>query len=342
VRPRDLIPALVLLTTVVRAAPVGPSVGGEVPRHPSVPRSLSGITCMADGTFLAVADDARKGESGLYRVGISLSDDGEKILSATVSTNDMVRLEGAVDLEAVAWDPLSGRVWAADESKRTIAEYDPETGRRLSLLELPAVMRTARGNLGYESLTISPDGRTLWTCNEEALSVDGCRSSFATGTVVRLLKYVRPDARTHWKLAAMYPYRTEKWRNPRPFGSLCRRGVADLTALPDGSLLVLERDLSFTESFSGELSFAVFRLPRPESATDVTALSSLDGDVAWEPAAKVEVASGHGALVAYGNFEGMCLGPKRTDGRQTVLLVSDAGDGFSRALVLPLVLSDVD
>ena len=51
-------------------------------------------------------------------------------------------------------------------------------------------MKKINGNYGFESLTISGDGLTLWTANEEALTVDGDRSSYSDGTIVRLVKYV--------------------------------------------------------------------------------------------------------------------------------------------------------
>jgi hypothetical protein len=43
--------------------------------------------------------------------------------------------------------------------------------------------------------------------------------------------------------------------------------------------------------------------------------------------------------LAFGNYEGICLGPRLPDGRLSVLLVSDAGDGVSPPMILPMAFS---
>lgn len=306
------------------------------------PRSLSGITYAGGNTFYAVADDASNGENGIYPYTITLSADGKTVSSATTcTTNNAVKLSGTSDLEAIAFDPASGNVWVADESKKTIKEYNPTTGAIISTLDYPAIMKQNVGNYGFEALTISGDGLTLWTCNEEALTCDGARSSYSAGTTVRLVKFTRATVRDAWTLAAMYPYTTEKWKYSEDVSSKARRGVSDLCALPDGSLLVLERDLSFSSPFSGYLSFAVYHVVNPDWATDVSSFVSLS-NTTWNAVSKTSLATGSGSLFSYGNFEGMCLGPRLSNGNLSVLLISDSGDGYSEPMIQPLVLSGLD
>ncbi len=304
------------------------------------PQPLSGITYAGGNSYYTVSDNGAT--YGLYTCTIQLSDDGKTINSFQVATtNNAVKPSGTSDLEGVAYDPSTGNVWMADESKKTIKEYNPTTGATVQSLDIPAVMKSNASNYGFESLTMSGDGLTLWTCNEEGLTCDDSVSSYSKGTVVRLNKFTRPTVNDGFTLAAMYPYQTEKWRYSQDVSNKARHGVADLCALPDGSLLVLERDLSFSSSISGTLTFYIYHVDT-SSATDVQSYASLSNGVAWTAASKTLLASEGKSLFSYGNFEGICLGPRLSNGNLSILLMSDAGDGYSEPMIYPLVLSGLD
>ena len=311
------------------------------------PDPLSGITYAGGSSYYAVADNGVA--CGLYPCTITLGSDGKTVSSfAIATTNNVVRLSGTSDLEGVAYDPATGNVWAADESKKTIKEYDPATGAVVQSLTIPPIMTKNASNFGFESLTISGDGLTLWTANEEALTVDGSLSSYADGTVVRLVKYTRATINDKFELAAMYPYKTEKWTCQYDYSNKARCGVADLCALPDGSLLVLERELSFssTSGFSiflgaSVLGWKVYHIADPTQATDVKDYPSLQDGV-WAKEIKTLLASDSDDLTSYGNFEGICLGPRLSNGNLSVLLISDSGDGWSQRRLFPLVLSGLN
>ncbi|HSA22087.1 MAG TPA: esterase-like activity of phytase family protein, partial [Myxococcota bacterium] len=55
-------------------------------------------------------------------------------------------------------------------------------------IALPAHFAQARSNKSLESLSLSPDGRTLFTMNEAALSSDGPLATATGGTRLRLLR----------------------------------------------------------------------------------------------------------------------------------------------------------
>jgi hypothetical protein len=105
--------------------------------------------------------------------------------------------------------------------------------------------------------------------------------------------------------------------------------------LPDGSLLVLERELSFggssplTALSTASLFFAIYRVDTTQGGTRSCA----------SEIRKEKLASGGGSVFASGNYEGICLGPRLPGGKWSVLLVSDAGDGASPPNILPMVLS---
>ena len=334
------------LTALTSAAAADISVAvGKVFQRPSVPKSLSGITYAGGNRFWTVADDGTGAEGGLYACTIDLGPEGTNVVSFSIcSTNERVRLGTASDLEGCAFDPATGRVWATDEGGRNIREYDPATGEQVGGVHVPYILTTHPGNFGFEALSMRGDGLALWTANEEALVGDGDRSSHTAGTTVRLAKFSRPTIRDDFALEAMFPYTTDPWTYAKDYRGTARCGVAGLCALPDGSLLLLERELSFDDKtlfgipYVFRLGWRVYRVERPGNATDVKDFESLKDGTTWKGVEKTLLAEGAGAS----NCEGICLGPRLADGRLSVLLVSDAGDGYSSALVQPLVLSGLD
>ena len=126
---------------------------------------LSGITYAGGSSYYIVQDngDGR----GLYSATINLSSDGKSITGYSLSASPVVP-SGTSDTEGVAYDPASGNVWIAEEEGKTIKEYNPQAGTEIQSLTIPAVLKRINGNFGFESLTISGDGLTLWTCNDDS------------------------------------------------------------------------------------------------------------------------------------------------------------------------------
>lgn len=311
------------------------------------PMSTSGITYAGGNTFYAVADDRgdlMTNEGGLYTYTINLSSDGKTITSATSTlTNQVVKLENGYDQEGIAYDPATGDVWVSDEVRKSIRRYNPKTGKLLETLDYPTILKNnAVGNFAVEGLTISGDGLTMWFANEEALTCDGERSSYTSGTDCRLYKFVRQTVHEKFKPAGQFVYRTENWKYAQDVKSKARRGIAGLCALPDGSLLILERDLSFANALYGYLGYYVYRVATPEWATDVTSVASLKTDTTWTAVSKTLLVSDSKSLFSFGNFEGICLGPRLSDGNTSILLISDAGDGYSEPMIQPLVLKGLN
>ena len=344
--------ALVFGALGERALPLSLTVGTPW-RRPPLPASLSGITWAGGTNYYAVSDDSFTGEVGLYPMTLELASNGLSVVSCSIpSPTNRIQLAKAYDLEAVVFDAANGTVWAADESRHAVREYRLSDGAVLRALPLPDDLRHTRANLGIESLALSADGKTLWTCTEEALPCDGARSSPTNGTTVRLLKYVRPTVHGDFALAESFPYTTDAWCQAHDFRGKGRRGVSGLCALPDGSLLVLERELSFggsnplTALSTASLFFAIYRV---DPTTDGTRCCGTAAKMAAPHTGgarrcasgirKEKLASGGGNVFASGNYEGICLGPCLPDGKWSVLLVSDAGDGASPPYVLPMSLS---
>lgn len=325
------------------------SAGRDYVRPPELPRSMSGLAYAGGKTYYTIAEEygstAKHVESWhLYKMEIDLDKDG-KTVSGVRLLNHGVALEGGCDVEAVAYDPLNGTVWAADETKQSIGEFNPETGKCLRLASFPDFLRKTDPWFGFEGLVIAGDGLTMWAANEEALTVDDSLSSPEKGTTVRLVKFTRTDARADWSCVAMYPYTVSKWTQRYSYGKAGRRGVSELAVLPDGSLLVLERELSSriagTSLLAGAGVTLVMSLVRvtPEALAavpNVKDIPSLKESTAWKPVAQEVLWSRN---VGWSNYEGLCLGTRLADSAYSVLAVTDKGDEpLLNAKILPFVL----
>lgn len=330
---------------------------GTAKSRGTYPRGLSGLTYLGGNSYYSVCDNGV--EIGLYPCTIALGSDGLSVSSfSTIATNQAVKLSGTSDLEACAFDPATSNLWVADEAGATIKEYTM-AGTVVQTLSYPAILKSKRhdNNRGFEALTISGDGLTMWTCTEEGLTIDSDISAQGSGTLIRLVKFSRATVNDKFELAAMYPYLTDGWHNPygleasgAAHGSGSgRRGVAALTALPDGSLLVLERECSsdtagndFWAKLGAEFYYSVYRVSDFASATDVKG-SEYDVGLASVPAVRVlktRVISDF--IEGLANYEGMCLGPRLSNGKATILMVTDSGDGNTSSSVLPFTLEGLD
>lgn len=268
---------------------------------------LSGLSYVSGDEWLAVSDTT--GE--LFRLTIALNPGTGAIMSAGVVSG--LELAGAADLEGVAYDPTTGTAWVSDEIGPAIRRHDLTSGAVVQTLSLPAVFDHVDGDRSLESLTRDPATGALWTANEEALTVDGSRSTTEAGTVVRLQKFDATGAPV-----GQWAYVTDPISADSPLITQERSGVSDLVALPDGRLLVLERELggSFLPDYRSAIYLVDF-----DGATDVSSLAGLIGQ-SYAPVGKTLLWKGD---FQFENYEGIGLGPVLEDGSISLLLISDDG-----------------
>jgi hypothetical protein len=287
---------------------------------------LSGITWAGGTQYYAVADSG----AGLFPVSISINSTTGAITAATLSPK--VTLAGGVDVEGVAYDAASNSVFVSDETGPAIRRHNLTTGALIANLTVPAIYANIRGNFGLESLTRNAAG-VMWTANEEALSVDGPTSTFggtgtANGTWVRLQKFDAALAP-----AGQWAYRTDSIRADAVGITRERSGVSDLLVLPDGRLIVLERELggSPIPDFRDTLYLVDFT-----GATDVSSLGALASG-GFSGVTKTALWTGF----SFNNYEGIALGPQLANGDYVLVLVSDNGDGISGQNLQTLRISNV-
>ncbi len=319
--------SILLAATDVRAAEwmvVDPGQGA-VPLAGSSATELSGLTWLGDNAFLAVSDNG----GPMFPLTIEVDTADGTVISAYIATG--IPLAG-IDLEGIAFQPGSGRVFVSDESGPQIRIHEADTGTLVGSVAVPAVFANVRSNLSLEALAWDKTGQFLWTGNEEALSVDGPVSSLVAGTTVRLQRF---DATL--QPAGQWAYVTEPL--PGDIGAPGRdvelSGLPELIVLPDGEVLALERAVGAGAAIRHRL----FQID-VSAATDTSTIPSLSGTT-FVPVTKTLLWQRDVLLT---NLEGATVGPTLADGAFSLLLVSDNGSNLNQALyplaVRPRVCGD--
>ena len=235
----------------------------------------------------------------------------------------------------------------SDEVGISIKEFMPVLAAKsvspLREAPVPQIYRDGLlGGRGLEALGLSPDGLTMWTANEEALTCDGERSSRSVAAVVRLTRFIRANAYDNWTVAGQWAYKCEK-ATESAVDSYEFCGVSGLCALPDGSLLVLERETS--TKTCGRVQIYRLTANTFAAATDVSGIAALreaNYSVLSKGSALFELTGGGvslwdivralgGASIDIIVYEGICLGPKLSDGSLSVLLVADGGEETTKS-----------
>ncbi len=187
-----------------------------------------------------------------------------------------------------------------------------------------------RNNLAFESLTISPDQKTLFTATENALFQDGVVADVNVGTRSRIVQYNLVSGQPEKE----YLYITDKVAvAPNPADQFATNGLVDLLAIDDrGTLLAVER--SFATGAVGTVNntgntIKIYEITL-QGATDISTTDSLSGLTTQQleaiaPVQKRLLLNLDSLALSTGtdNIEGIAFGPKLADGRQSIVLVSD-------------------
>ncbi len=280
---------------------------------PCAARELSGIAWLGGDRYVAVSDKSRT----LALLKITLDPKTGSI--GTPEARDGATLAAGTDLEGIAFDAATGTIYVSDEEGPAIREHNLSDGSLIKQLPVPEIYRSIRPNLGFEALTIQPDGQALWTANEEALSCDGPKArdhldNGRTATIVRIQKLDLAGAPL-----GQWAYITDGMHGSG-WLALGGSGVPDMLALVDGSLLVIERAVGLSLQFTLEFRVRIY-LADFTHATDTTALPSL-ADAPFTPVRKTLLWE---RTLPNANIEGIALGPQLPDGRYLLLLISDDG-----------------
>lgn len=237
------------------------------------------------------------------------------------------------DCEGVAYMPSRKTIFISGEGDQRILEYDlngQPTGQELNV---PTIFSSKKivFNYGFEALCYDSIAHRFWTTTESTLPADGPAAGPQHPGVKNLLRLQAFNDQL--QPVAQYAYRMDAGRAD-DFGKIYVFGVPELTSLPDGRLLVLEREANVT---SGGLSSTVrcklfvvdpTHCEQIDSQTSLKDLSNnhfLSKKLLADWTTHVQPFN-----ISFANYEGMCLGRRLADGRQTLLLVNDSQGGYRK------------
>ncbi len=236
-----------------------------------------------------------------------------------------------------------GNIFADPIIDPFIRRYN-RNGRVTASLPIPAhylpngVDHGVRFNLSFESLNITPDGRQLVTAGEGALFQDGPASTFTNGSLARVLTY---DLRKRIPVSE-YVYEVDAWAEPSAIFGV--NGIVEVLPIDDaGTLLVMERSFS-VGGVLGDGTGNVVTIYEVSTlgATDVLSVDALyenGAPIPLSPVSKQEVFAFDDLGIPIDNIEGMTFGPRLSDGRSTLVIVSDnnfSPGQFTQFIVLAL------
>jgi hypothetical protein len=214
-------------------------------------------------------------------------------------------------------------------------------GRFLGDLPVPAAFiptgptHGVRNNLAFEAAAVAPDGRHLFVGMENALVQDGPAASLTSGSPSRILRYNLATGR----LDRQYVYFDDPIVEPPvPSTQFAVSGLVELLPFNDEFMLSMERSFSVGAPGTGN-SIKLYSVAFP-GATNVDgfdSIATLLGTV--RPARKTLLLDLRSLGLPLDNVEGMTLGPRLPDGRQSLVLVSDnnfAPSQFTQFLLFAL------
>lgn len=275
--------------------------------------NYSGITWLGDDRY-AVVDD-KSPTAGFHLMTIRIDSVAGKITEVRTDTFMTSHLPNR-DEEGICYIPQTNTVFVSGEADGQIIEYRLDgqlTGRRLNI---PDVFSTMRSNGGFEALTYNAVTHRFWTTSENTLKGDGEVPDIIRKipNMLRLQSFgddLQPCEQYWYKTDSSAVKSTEGKSN---------LGVSGLAALDDGRIIVLEREIRKTDSGIGSFTHIKLYMVNP---TQQQPGELLHKQLLTEFRTTINVTKR-----SFANYEGLCVGPRLTDGRQLLLLVADSQNQY--------------
>lgn len=300
-------------------------------------RNFSGIAHIAGQRYACVSD--KEVDMGYYPFEIVLDSIRGKLLKVTCDSLYTTRSPrankasiSAHDAEGVVYVTRTGTLFISDEADQSIREYRLDgtaTGRKLNVpqhLGKDAIYP----NYGFEALAYCPARQLFWTTTESTLRAHG-RPASPTHPVQNLLclqsfgEDLQPKATYAYSMDAP---------QARKVGRTYAFGVPAITALPDGRLLILEREFHVSKHYMNSWVAVKLYCVDPRGAVPLSTSDRDSAQVVGKALRKELWAKWKSRFnvlnTRLANYEGMTLGPRLADGRQTLLLISDSQGGMGR------------
>ena len=205
-------------------------------------------------------------------------------------------------------------------------------------------------NYNFESLAFDSVRQYLWTIPESTLRKDGQPATPQNG-LANQLRLMRLDwgkmkenrnkeeyseqvsCKKDSRYMTLYAYQMDQPSTHKK-ADIYVMGVSELCALPDGQLLVLEREAFIPKIKIGAFCKCKLYLINPLNSEEFSRKENFSSDTPflkkrllteWKTGLSLSKRS-------FANYEGMCLGPKLEDGSQVVILLSDSQDQYAGVL----------
>lgn len=279
--------------------------------------NYSGITYLGDNRYAVVSD--KSATDGFFIFDIQLDSLSGSIISVT---NQGFKSSATAnrDQEGIAYVPSTNTIYISGEQDNRILEYSLDgkhTGRQLSI---PEVFSTATPNYGFESLTYNPRTHLFWTTTESTLPPDGTQASPSNSVVNHLRLQSFNDS---LQPVSQYLYDMDV-PTAHSSSSNYAMGVSELCAMDDGRIIVLEREFYVSRAKLGSFVNCKLYIVSPAASAPNTLL----------PKTQLLQFKTNLSLFNYSiaNYEGMCLGPRLSDGSQVLVMVSDSQNQYKGVL----------
>ena len=205
-------------------------------------------------------------------------------------------------------------------------------------------------NYNFESLAFDPVHQYLWTIPESTLRKDGQPATPQNG-LANQLRLMRLDwgkmkedsnkeeyseqvsSKKDSRYMMTYAYQMDQPSTHKK-ADIYVMGVSELCTLPDGQLLVLEREAFIPKIKIGAFCKCKLYLINPLNSEEFSMKEKFSSDTPflkkrllteWKTGLSLSKRS-------FANYEGMCLGPMLEDGSQVVILLSDSQDQYAGVL----------
>ena len=199
-------------------------------------------------------------------------------------------------------------------------------------------------NYNFESLAFDSVHQYLWTIPESTLRKDGQPATPQNG-LANQLRLMRLDWGKLSRYMTTYAYQMDQPSTHKK-ADIYVMGVSELCALPDGQLLVLEREAFIPKIKIGAFCKCKLYLINPLNSEEFSTDERFSTDEKFSMKEKfssdtpflkkrllTEWKTGLSlSKRSFANYEGMCLGPKLEDGSQVVILLSDSQDQYAGVL----------
>ena len=205
-------------------------------------------------------------------------------------------------------------------------------------------------NYNFESLAFDSVHQYLWTIPESTLRKDGQPATPQNGLAnrLRLMRLnwgkMKEDSnkeeyseqvssKKDSRYMMTYAYQMDQPSTHKK-ADIYVMGVSELCVLPDGQLLVLEREAFIPKIKIGAFCKCKLYLVNPLNSEEFSMKEKFSSDTPflkkrllteWKTGLSLSKRS-------FANYEGMCLGPKLEDGSQVVILLSDSQDQYAGVL----------